>query len=155
MTTFIMKSGLTEKGCVWHDVSDQKSEAVFKLLCELGENPERQEKLLKKGSPVVLHEMGELTPMAWEDRPAVLVGKRYAYAIFTPGGAWKEVERTTLEKRGVPILEAEYFRIFPNADLSTIPAKIPTRSNSSTREAGNPHLVLVPPTQGNKNQKPD
>ena len=60
MATVIMKSGLTEKGCVWHDVSDQKSEAVFKLLCELGEDTARQEKLLKEGSPVVLHEMGEL-----------------------------------------------------------------------------------------------
>ena len=153
MTTVIIKSGLTEKGYVWHDVSDERSEEVFKLLCEIEEEPARLKKLLKEGSPVVIHEMGELTPMAWENRPAVLVGKRYAYAIFTPGGAWKEVERNIIEKSGVAISEAEYFRIFPNADLNTIPAKISTRPNPSTGEATTPHLVLVPPSPENEKQK--
>ena len=147
MATVIIRNGqgLTGKGLVWWDVSDQETEAVFKFLCGIPEDPSELKKLLEEGTPlnVGMSMVDELSLVAWEDRPVVLVGEGAAYAIVTPGGPWKEVERSTIENCGVPISEAEFSRIFPNADLSAIPTSPAKDAKMSTRDISTPHLAIV------------
>ena len=138
--------GLTGKGLVWWDVSDQQTEAVFKFLCGIPEDPSELKKLLEEGTPlkVDVSTVGELALMAWEDRPVVIVGDKSAYAVVSPGGPWKEVERSVIGNSGVPISEEDFSRIFPNADLGTIPTRSAWDTNMSKLDTSTPKLALVP-----------
>jgi hypothetical protein len=68
----------------------------------------------------------EIILLDWESRPAVQIKGGRAYAIVSKDGSWKEVISAEVSDSGHLISAKEFFRVFPNADISKIPG-IPDR----------------------------
>jgi hypothetical protein len=69
----------------------------------------------------ILKMADEFTVVDWEARPAVLAGWGRAFAILSADGSWEQVKRPAVEDRGKPISADDFSKLFPYADLSTIP----------------------------------
>jgi len=69
----------------------------------------------------------------WEDDPAVILDDGMAFAMFD-NKSWASVDRTEVREKATAVSEARFRKLFPYADLSTIPpstsASLPKISKS-------------------------